>query len=114
MTRTAPVFCALAATLLGCSTALPGSLVLSNRSTGDRYVGAVASSGEALATASIEINGVFFSGKFDPSNGNAVAVLVGSGGDLLNCVFHFDPRTHVGVGECLQPGSRRFDVILSD
>jgi hypothetical protein len=41
-------------------------------------------------TASIEINGMFFSGKFDPSNSNAVATLVGTGSDLLHCVLHFD------------------------
>ena len=114
MTRTPPLLYALAATLVGCSTALPANLVLSNRATGDRYVGAVASNGDALATASIQINGVFFSGKFDPSNANAVAVLVGSGGDILNCLFHFDPRTRTGAGECLQPGPRLFDVRLSD
>ncbi len=114
MTRTVPLLCALAAALIGCSTALPTSLVLSDRSTGARFVGAVVSSGEAQATASIEINGVFYSGKFDPSNGNAVALLVGTGGDLLHCVFHFDPRTRTGVGECQLARARRFDVTLSD
>ncbi len=114
MTRTVSLLCALAAALIGCGTALPISLVLSDRSTGARYVGAVVSSGVALATASIEINGVFYSGKFDPSNDNFVALLVGTGGDLLHCVFHFDLRTRIGVGECLGAGARRFDVTLSD
>ncbi len=63
-------------------------------------------------TVSIEINGVFFSGKFDPSGEDAV--LVGTGADLLHCVFHFDPRTHAGAGECLLSGHQRFDVTLSD
>ena len=114
MTRTAPLLCALTAALIGCRTALPANLVLSDRSTGARYVGAVVSSGEALATASIEINGVFFSGKFDPYNGNAVAILVGTGGDLMHCVFHFDPTTRIGDGECLRAGARRLDATLSD
>ena len=114
MTQTVPLLCALAAALVGCSTAPPASLVLSDRATGTRYVGAVVTSGETSATASIEINGVLFSGMFDPSNGNAVAILVGTGGDFLHCVFHFDPRMRTGDGECLRAGARRFDVTLSN
>ena len=63
-------------------------------------------------TVSLEINGVFFRGKFDPTSEEAV--LIGTGADLLHCVFHFDPRTHAGAGECLQSGLQRFDVTLAN
>lgn len=114
MTRTAALLCVLASTLMGCSTSPPVRLVLLNRATGSRYVGTVVANREASMTASIEVNGLFFSGKFDPSSGNAVTTLVGTGGDLLQCVFHFDLRTRTGVGECMQAGPRSFAVTLSD
>jgi len=85
-----------------------------DRAAGSRYFGTVVANREASMTASIEINGVFFSGDFDPSSGNAVTTLVGTGGDLLHCVFRLDPRTRTGVGECMQSGPRRYEVTLSD
>ena len=114
MTRTAMLSCVLASTLMGCATPPPARLVLLNRATGSQYAGTVVSNREGLMTVSIEINGIFFSGKFDASNGNTVATLVGSGSDLLQCVFHFDTNGRTGVGECTQAGSRRFQVTLAD
>lgn len=114
MTRTTALLCVLASSLMGCNTSPPARLVLLDPAAGSRYFGTVVANREASMTASIEVNGVFFSGKFDPSNGNAVITLVGTGSDLLHCVFHLDPRTRTGVGECMQSGPRRFEVTLSD
>ena len=115
MTRTAVLLCLLASTLASCSTLPPARLVLLNRATGSRHVGTVvASDREASMTASIEIDGVFFRGTFDPSKGNDVVSLLGSGGDLLRCQFRFDPRSRAGAGECVQAGARTFEATLSD
>jgi hypothetical protein len=114
MKSTAPILCALTATLIGCASPQPARLVLLNRSTGDRYVGAVVPDQEGAMTVSIEINHVFFSGRFDPSNGNTGALLVGSGGDVLHCDFHIDQKARTGTGECLRAGPQRFDVTLSN
>ena len=111
MTRTAMLWCALVSTLGACGTAPPARLVLLNRATGSRHVGTVVASSRE---ASIEINGVSFNGTFDPSGGDDVVNLLGSGGDLLHCVLHLDPSTHARIGECVQTGSRKFDTTLSD
>ena len=116
MTRTAVLLCVLAAAFAGCASSPPARLVLLNRATGSRHVGTVvASNREASMMASIEINGVHFNGRFGPSKeGSDVVNLLGSGGDLLHCVFHLDPRTRTGTGECAQTGARSFDATLSD
>ncbi len=114
MTRTAMLLCVLASTLIGCAASPPARLLLLNRATGSQYVGTVVQKREESMMVSVEIDGVLFAGKFDLSNGNAMATLVGSGSDLLHCVLHFDPRTRTGSGECMQAGPRRFDVTLSD
>ncbi len=115
MTRTAALLCVLVSMFVGCSTLPPSRLVLLDRASGSRHIGTVVPSDrEASMTASIEINGVFFHGTFDPSKGSEVVNLPGSGGDLLQCVFRFDPRTRTGAGECVQTGARKFDATLSD
>jgi len=104
---------ALATAFIGCSTARPARLVLINPTTGGRFVGEYLPSGETSMSASIEINGVHFRGTFDPSRGDEVALLVGTGSDLLHCKLHVDAKTQTGVGECVQAGHQRFDVTLS-
>jgi len=114
MKSTAPLLCALTAVLIGCGTLAPSRLVLVDRSTGGRYVGSVVPNQEGSMTASVEVNGVTFIGKFEASKANAAAVLVGTGGDMLRCALHLDPTARSGTGECLRAGSQRFNVTLSN
>jgi hypothetical protein len=113
MKSIAPMLLALATILIGCMTARPTRLVLLDSSTGARFVGAAVQGADASMTASIEINGVSFRGKFNPSDNGAPALLVGTGSDLLHCMLRFDARTRIGTGKCVQAGVQRFDVTLS-
>jgi len=89
-------------------------LVLLDRTDGARFVGTIASSGQDSMTVSIEIRGVSFGGKVDAQNGNASAVLVGTGAALLHCTFHFGASKRVGAGMCSQTSGRLLEATLSD
>jgi len=113
MKSNAPMLLALATILIGCMTARPTRLVLLDPSTGARFVGAVVPGADASMTASIDINGVSFRGKFHPSDSGTAALLVGTGSDLLHCTLRFDAQTRTGSGQCVHAGAQRFDVTLS-
>lgn len=114
MKSSLPLLLALATILISCTTTRPTHLVLLNATTGARFVGTVVPGDDALMTASIEINGVSFRGKFDPSVSSTATILVGAGSDLLHCTLHFNAKTRIGSGECVQTGRQRFDLILSE
>jgi hypothetical protein len=113
MKSNAPMLLTLAAILVGCMTARPTRLVLLESSTGARYVGAAVPGADTSMTASIEINGVSYRGKFTPSDSGTAAILVGTGSDLLHCMLRFDAKTRIGSGQCVQSGAQRFNVTLS-
>lgn len=114
MKSNAPMLLALAMILVGCMTAQPTRLVLLEASTGVQYVGAAVPGADASMTASIEINGVSYQGKFNPSNSGTAALLVGTGSDLLHCMLRFDAKSRIGSGQCVQSGAQRFNATLSE